>query len=81
MGCSSLETVTFAGGGSELLVINARAFERTSSLERIDLPARLSSIGERAFYDSAVSTVNFGGNTSNLDSIGGSAFEGSMITT
>ena len=81
MGCSSLETVTFAGGGSELLVINARAFERTSSLERIDLPARLSSIGEQAFYDSAVSTVNFGGNTSNLDSIGASAFEGSMITT
>ena len=47
--CTALKKVTFAGGGTEKLVLGKGAFQSCTALTEITLPDRLSAIGEEAF--------------------------------
>lgn len=79
--CDSLENVTFASGGSELLVIEQSAFQYTA-ITRVDLPSRISAIGDYAFEGlDDLAIVTFGGSASRLDSIGASAFANTAISS
>ena len=76
--CEALDTVTFAEGGDDLLIINEYAFAYTESLETLALPARLYSIGDQAFLRSALTYITFADNSS-LVEIGERAFNESNI--
>ena len=76
--CESLNTVTFAEGGDDLLIVNEYAFAYTESLETLALPARLYSIGDQAFFRSALTYITFADNSS-LVEIGDRAFNESNI--
>ena len=76
--CESLETVEFAQNGDDLLIIDEYAFAYTDALNTLALPARLYSVGNHAFYDSALTYVTFAENSA-LVEIGTYAFNKSKI--
>ena len=76
-----IETATntlVVGGGitiipSEITTIGAHAFEGRSSLNSIDLPVNLNSIGESAFWNTSISSISIPDHVTN---IGEKAFSG-----
>jgi hypothetical protein len=74
---SNLSSVTIP---NSVISIGNRAFTGTISLTSITIPNTITSIGESAFYSSTLSSINFQ-ETSQLVSIGDSAFFGTSITT
>ncbi len=76
--CEDLEIVTFAQTGDDLLIIGDYAFGYNYSLETLNLPARVYSIGNNTFYNSAIANVTFAENSA-LVSIGSSAFSGTDL--
>lgn len=77
--CTNLQSVTFAEGGTEPLVISAQSFSRTA-LTSIHIPARTAAIGESAFSASALANITFD-NESKLSYIGDAAFESTQLTS
>lgn len=76
--CSYLEEVIFEKNGTAALVIQDDAFNYDYSLEAIELPARLSALGNYVFAYAGLTAVEFEAN-SNLGSIGNSAFANTDI--
>ena len=79
-----LTNISFTTGGDDLLIVEYEAFYSAGAyedgIELVVFPARIFSIGERAFYDSAVKNILFEDNSS-LQSIGRSAFMDSKIVS
>ena len=71
--CYSLEEVIFEKNGTAALVIQDDAFNYDYSLEAIELPARLSALGNYVFSGAGLTAVEFEAN-SNLSSIGDLTF-------
>lgn len=69
----SFEEVCFKG---EVKHIGAHAFDKCSSLRKVNLPEGLISIGEYAFYHTPVQTISF---PSSLQEISAHAFEQSDL--
>lgn len=79
-GCAMLASVTFQEGGSEALVIAARAFQG-SGLTEISLPARVTAIQDTAFYRCvSLKSVTFPSD-SRLNSLGDSVFASSGLVS
>lgn len=57
-GCINLQSVEFADGGNENLVIGANAFSNCTQLSKIVLPENLNQIGNNAF-SSSLASVEF----------------------
>lgn len=73
-GCTKLEYVRFADGGTEDLAIGDTAFKKCSLLTEVDLPTRLKSIGANAFQScTKLASVTF---PEGLETIGAAAFNG-----
>lgn len=70
-GCSNLQAID--GFHSELKSIGKRAFANCEALKTVNLPAALSSLGDEAFSNTAISAVPELGN---LQSIGKGVFSG-----
>ncbi len=71
--CSYLETLTFEADGTEGLTIGNNAFYYTSYLEAVELPARLTTLGDNVFYSSGLESVTFAQN-SQLTVMGNAVF-------
>lgn len=69
--CSAVTTITF-GEGSQLEVIGDKAFYATTGLEVIKLPDSVKSIGNYAFYKSAITELVL---PAALETIGDNAFQ------
>ena len=79
-GCSNLTVVSFAEG-SQLTSIGGKVFYGCSSLQSIEIPAGVTSIGSRAFYEfSNLESVTFA-EGSQLTDIGDDAFRGCSSLT
>lgn len=76
--CYDLESITFADGGSEKLVVNKYAFQQISA-ESIKLPARLAYLGNYAFYNArSLSEIEFAEN-SQLVELGDQVFQNNAL--
>jgi len=69
--CTSLETVTFAPN-SQLLTISDGAFTSCESLTSIEIPASVTSIGDWAFYRTAITSITI---PASVTTIGESMFD------
>lgn len=76
--CSALTTVTFDQNGDDLLIIGDYAFGYDGALPSIELPARVYSIGNHAFYKAGITAATFAENSA-LVSIGDYAFSESKL--
>lgn len=76
--CSYLEEVIFEKGGTAALVIQDNAFNYDYNLEAIELPARLTALGNYVFYNTALTELAFEEN-SNLSSMGDLVFSGTDL--
>ena len=71
--CRKLEKVTFEAGNA-ITEISSSVFKNTASLESITLPSTVTAIGEYAFQNSAIKSVNLN-QLADLERIGAHAFE------
>ena len=69
--CMSLETVSFAAEGKQL-VIDDRAFNNTA-VSSVSLPAGVSALGDEVFTNSALAEIEFAANSS-LTALGNNVF-------
>ena len=72
-GCKSLQTVTMSASITE---IPAYAFRGTTALETVVLPDSTVTIGEKAFYNSSLKTINL----DKVQTIEASAFVNTKLT-
>ena len=75
--CFNLATVTFAQGGSDMLVIGDYAFNNTA-IKSIALPGRTGSLGNSSFASSDLTSITFGEN-SLLNSLGDGVFSRTQL--
>lgn len=79
--CANLKSVTFAADGTDALTIGAKAFYNCGSLKQIELPARTTSIGDSAFYYSAIGSITFAARNGKELVFGASLFDGCSSLT
>ncbi len=77
--CRNLKSVTFAADGTENLTIGKKAFFNCTSLTEIEIPGRVTSLGESCFsyygVDGALRILNKVTLNEGLQTIGKDAFE------
>ncbi len=78
-GCTALDDLTIADGDA-LLVIEDKAFYRTLALKTLELPARVCGLGEQAFYNSGIQTLEFASGIG-ITEIGYMTFNNSSLTS